>query len=64
MMSKNVRMLVVPQNRKDLLAITELIEAGKVRTVIDRTYSFNEIPEAMRYFSDGHAKGKVVITMA
>lgn len=60
---KNVRMLVVPQNRKDLIAITELCEAGKIRPVIDRKYSFNEIPEAMRYVSEGGAKGKVVITV-
>ncbi len=60
---KSVRMLVVPQNRKDLLAITELCEAGKVRPVIDRQYSFDEIPEAMRYVGEGHAKGKVVIAM-
>lgn len=58
---KNVRMLAVPQNREDLIAITELIEAGKVRPAIDRTYSFNEIPEAMRHVSEGRAKGKVVI---
>jgi len=61
--SKNVRMLVVPQNRKDLLAITELCETGKVRPVIDRKYSFSDIPEAMRYIVDGRAKGKVVITV-
>lgn len=61
--SKNIRMLVVPQNRKDLIAITELCTAGKVRPVIDRKYSFHEIPEAMRYVSDGHANGKVVITI-
>jgi NADPH:quinone reductase-like Zn-dependent oxidoreductase len=61
MTGKNVRMLMVPQNREDLITITELIEAGKICTVIDRTYSFNEIPEAMRYVSEGHAKGKVVI---
>ena len=56
-------MLVVPQIRDDLNAITEYILAGKVRPVIDRTYPFDEIPEAMQYVSDGHAKGKVVITM-
>jgi NADPH:quinone reductase-like Zn-dependent oxidoreductase len=61
--SKNVRMLMVPQNREDLITITELVEAGKIRTVIDRTYPFNEIPEAMRYVSEGRAKGKVVITV-
>jgi NADPH:quinone reductase-like Zn-dependent oxidoreductase len=63
MTGRNVRMLMVPQNREDLLAITELCTAGKIRPVIDRTYSFDEIPEAMRYVSDGHAKGKVVITV-
>ncbi len=58
---KNIRLLMVPQNRKDLLAITEFCEAGTVRPMIDRKYSFDEIPEAMRYVSEGHAKGKVVI---
>jgi len=62
--NKNVRMLAVPQHRKDLIAITELVEAGKIRAVIDRTYTFDEIPEAMRYVSEGHSKGKVVITVA
>ena len=61
---KNIHMLAVSQNREDLIAITELIEAGKIRAVIDKTYSFDEIPEAMRYVSDGLAKGKVVISVA
>jgi len=61
---RNVRILMVPQNSKDLIAITELCEAGKVIPVIDRRYPFNEIPEALRYVSEGHAKGKVVITVA
>lgn len=60
---KHIRFLVVPQNRKDLLAITGLCTAGKVQPVIDRQYSFDEIPEAMRYVGEGHAKGKVVITV-
>jgi NADPH:quinone reductase-like Zn-dependent oxidoreductase len=60
---KRVQILAVPQNRKDLLAITELCITGKVRPVIDRQYKFNQIHEAMRYVSEGHAKGKVVITM-
>lgn len=58
---KNFRLLAVPQNREDLLAITELCLAGKVKPIIDRKYSFNEIPEALRYVGEGHAKGKVVI---
>ncbi len=54
---------MVPQNNKDLISITQLCEAGKVIPVIDRQYPFNEVPEALRYVSEGHAKGKVVITL-
>ena len=49
--------------RDDLLALKELIEAGKVRPVIDRTYRFDEIPEGIRYVESGAAAGKVVITV-
>ena len=51
-------------NKKDLLFIKELLEAGKVVPVIDRTYPLSEVPEAIRYLEAGHAKGKVVITVA
>lgn len=61
---KNIHLLVVPQNRKDLLAITGLCTASKIHPVIDKTFTFDEIPEAMRYVSDGYAKGKVVIRVA
>lgn len=60
---KNLRMLFVPQNRKDLLAVTVLCEAGEIVPVIDRQYSFSEVPEAFRYIGEGQAKGKVVISM-
>lgn len=60
---KNIRMLVVPQNRKDLISITELCEAGKIVPVIDRHYSLSEVPQALRYVGEGRAKGKVVITL-
>ena len=60
---KNLRILVVPQNRNDLLSITELCEAGQVVPVIDRRYPLSEVPEALRYLGEGHAKGKVVITV-
>lgn len=62
--SKNVKLLAVPQNRKDLMAITELCVSGKIKPVIDKVYKFNQIPEAMRYVSDGLAKGKVIINIA
>lgn len=60
---KNIRMLAVPQNRKDLISITELCEAGKIVPVIDRWYPLSEVPEALRYVGEGRAKGKVVITL-
>ena len=61
---KRLRLLVVPQNRKDLVSITELCEAGSIVPAIDRRYSLSEVPEAMRYVVEGRARGKVVITVA
>jgi len=49
--------------RDDLLALKELIEAGKVRPVIDRTYRFDQIPDGIRYIESGAAAGKVVVTV-
>ena len=60
---KNVRLLVVPQDRKQVLAITELCEAGKVTPVIDKTFPLSQGAEALRYVEQGHARGKVIITM-
>lgn len=51
------------ENYPDLLALTELIEAGKVTPVLDRTFPLSEAPEAIRYVEEGHARGKVVITV-
>ena len=62
--SKNVRILAVRRNRKDLDFITELYEAGKVVPIIDRRYPLNEAPEAIRYLGEGQARGKVIITIA
>jgi NADPH:quinone reductase-like Zn-dependent oxidoreductase len=61
---KKIRVLVVHPNLKDMVYITELYEAGKVVPVIGRRYSLSEVPEALRYLGEGHAKGKVVITVA
>jgi NADPH:quinone reductase-like Zn-dependent oxidoreductase len=48
---------------EDLLVLKELIETGKVTPVIDRMYSLGDVPEAIRYLEEGHARGKVVITV-
>jgi len=48
-------------NKEDLTVLKELIEAGKVTPVIDRTYPLSEAPAAMAYVGEGHARGKVVI---
>ena len=50
-------------NQKDLAFMKGLLEAGQVIPIIDKRYSLNEVPEALRYFGEGHARGKVVITV-
>jgi NADPH:quinone reductase-like Zn-dependent oxidoreductase len=54
---------VVTINQKDLVYVRELIETGKVRPVIDKSYPLSAVSEAFRYYGKGHARGKVVITM-
>ena len=54
---------IAKNSKEDLLFLKELIEAGKVRPVIDRTYPLTQAAEAMRYLGAGHARGKVVITV-
>ncbi len=48
-------------NKDDLMVMRELLEAGKVAPVIDRTYPLSDVPDAIRYLEEGHARGKVVI---
>ena len=50
-------------NQADLIALAGLIESGKVTQVIDRTYPLAEVPEAIRYFAQGHSRGKILITL-
>jgi NADPH:quinone reductase-like Zn-dependent oxidoreductase len=61
--SKKMGNLMAKPNQKDLVFMKDLLEAGKVVPVIDRRYTLREVPEAIRYLEEGHAKGKVVITV-
>ncbi len=61
---KNMGLMVANVNQKDLLFLIELMKAGKVRSIIDKRYPLSETAEALRYLEDGHARGKVVITVA
>lgn len=61
--SQRLTMLASKERGEDFDALRELIDAGKVTPVIDRTYPLIEAPEAIRYVVEGHARGKVVITV-
>jgi NADPH:quinone reductase-like Zn-dependent oxidoreductase len=52
-----------PFDLEDVAALSELLEAGSVTPVIDRTFPLSEVPEALRYQAEGHPQGKVVITV-
>ncbi len=62
--SQKMGNLMAKPNNQDLAFMKELIEAGKVKPVIDRCYPLAEVPEALRYLEEGHAQGKIVITVA
>ena len=53
----------MPDKKNHMVFLKQLIETGKLTPVIDRTYSLSEVPEAIRYLEEGHAQGKVVITV-
>ena len=62
--SKKIHILMYKPNKKeDVDFMKELLEAGKVKPVIDRRYPLSEVAEALRYLGEGHAQGKVVITV-
>ncbi len=62
--SKKVVQLSHSPDVEDLAFVKELVEAGKVVPVIDKRYQLSEVGEALRNYEDGHAQGKVVITVA
>lgn len=61
--SQRLRPLLSVERSEHLQALSELIEAGEVTPVIDRTCPLSDVPEAIRYVAEGHARGKVVIAV-
>ena len=61
--SQKVKFFIAKITKEDLAVMQELLDSGRVRSVIDRTYELSEVDDALRYLGEGHARGKVVITM-
>jgi len=60
---RTITNLAMKPDKGDLTYVKELIEAGKVTPVIDKSYPWRELPEAFRYYAGGRSRGKVVVTM-
>jgi NADPH:quinone reductase-like Zn-dependent oxidoreductase len=56
-------MFLAELNKEDLTILSDLMRTGKVTPVIDRSYKLSEVPAAIRYLEEGHARGKVVIVL-
>ena len=63
MMGSKKMGILAHEPNKNLVYMKELFETGKVVPIIDRCYKLSETPDALRYFGEGHAQGKVVITL-
>ncbi|TMF23300.1 MAG: NAD(P)-dependent alcohol dehydrogenase [Chloroflexi bacterium] len=61
--SQKLLPFLAKNNKEDLMFLKELVEAGRIRPVIDRTYPLSETAAAIRYLEEGHARGKIVITV-
>jgi NADPH:quinone reductase-like Zn-dependent oxidoreductase len=62
-MNQKMGMMMADANGKDLTILADMMQSGKLKPVIDRTYKLNEVPAAIAYLEEGHARGKVVITV-
>ena len=61
--SQRMVFFLAQQNKADLTVLHELIETGKVTPVVDRAYPLAQAADAIRYLEQGHAKGKVIVTI-
>ncbi len=60
---RKFRFFIAKSTQEDLIFLKGLIEAGKVRSVVDKQYPLSETAQAMRYLKEGHARGKVIIAV-
>jgi NADPH:quinone reductase-like Zn-dependent oxidoreductase len=61
--SQKMGMMMADTSQKDLTILADMMQSGKIKPVIDRTYKLSEVPAAIAYLEEGHARGKVVITV-
>ena len=61
--SQQMGMMMADANQKDLTVLADMMQTGKLKPVIDRTYKLDQVPEAIRYLEEGHARGKVIIAV-
>ena len=61
--NQQMGMMMADANHNDLTILADMMQAGKLKPVIDRTYKLEQVPDAIRYVEQGHARGKVVITV-
>jgi NADPH:quinone reductase-like Zn-dependent oxidoreductase len=62
--SQKMGMMMADPSNKDLSILADMMQSGQLKAVIDRTYKLDQLPDAIRYLEQGHARGKVVITVA
>src|SRR5208283_2604957 len=63
LVSQKLGTFMASENSKDLSVLRELLESGKIAPAVDRTFPLSEVPAAIRYLQEGHARGKVVVTV-
>jgi NADPH:quinone reductase-like Zn-dependent oxidoreductase len=60
---QKMRMMLARVTHEDLAVMADLMQSGKVTTVVDRTYNLGRLPEALAYLETGRARGKVIVTI-
>jgi len=61
--SQEMGMMMADPSQKDLTVLADMMQSGKVKPIIDRRYKLSEVPQAIRCLEEGHARGKVIITV-